>query len=70
MEDKLDRLYEMCIEIFAHSALDYEIDLAGNGTNASEACNVATEICNIFEFDDDGISNDIQNAIILIREQF
>ena len=39
--DKNKQLEDLCLSIFAHSNNDYEVTLSGNGTNASEASNVA-----------------------------
>ncbi len=43
----VNKLLDMCVEIYASDALDWEVTLGGNGTNASEAINVAKEILNI-----------------------
>jgi hypothetical protein len=42
--DKNKELEDLCLDIFAHSFNDYEITLSGNGTNCSEASNVALAI--------------------------
>jgi len=43
----VEQLLNLCVEIYAFMELDWEITLAGNGTNSSEASNVADEILNI-----------------------
>ena len=45
------RLDELCISIIAHCRLDYEITISGNGTNPSEAANVAYAILDIVHGD-------------------
>ncbi len=48
MDKKLRaKLLDLCVEIYACNELDYEVTLSGNGTNASEAANVAGEILDI-----------------------
>lgn len=49
-EKMINDLEKLCCDIYAHSKLDYEITLAGNGTNPCEASNVASEIENICGF--------------------
>ena len=49
--DKIKELEELCLSIFAHSSNDYEITLSGNGTNCSEATNVALAIMDILHGD-------------------
>lgn len=39
-----EKLYDLCLDIYAHAHLDCEITLCGNGTNACEASNVASKI--------------------------
>ena len=46
-EELVEKLEELCVDIFAHADNDYEITLAGNGTNPAEASNVATAILSI-----------------------
>lgn len=45
------KLLELVIDIYAHNLADREITLAGNGTNCSEASNVADELCDILGID-------------------
>ena len=49
MSDKklIEQLIDLCVDIYAHCELDYEINLGGNGTNPYEAANVASEIMDI-----------------------
>lgn len=49
--DKNKQLEDLCLSIFAHSFNDYEVTLSGNGTNASEASNVALSILDIIHGD-------------------
>lgn len=49
--DVTARLEEMCVDIFAHAHLDYEITLSGNGINPCEAAGVAWEILDILHGD-------------------
>lgn len=44
-----EKLIGLCVEIFAHCELDCEITLGGNGTNCSEAANVAEAMLNILK---------------------
>ena len=44
-------LEELCIDIFAHGRNDRHITLSGNGTNPSEAGNVAYAIMDIIHGD-------------------
>ena len=44
-------LENLCIDIFAHSFNDYEITLSGNGTNCSEASNVALAVLDVMHGD-------------------
>lgn len=50
-EDIKKKLEELCIEIAAHADLGYEVTLSGNGTNCSEAYNVALAILDILHGD-------------------
>lgn len=47
----INELENLCVEIFAHASLDWEITLSGNGTNPCEATNVALEILDIIHGD-------------------
>ena len=47
----IKELEELCVSIFAHNENDYEVTLAGNGTNSSEASNVALAILYIIHGD-------------------
>ena len=38
------QVYDLCVDIMAHSEKDLEITLSGNGTNIGEATNVANAI--------------------------
>ena len=49
--DKSKELEGLCLSIFAHSNNDYEVTLSGNGTNCSEASNVALAILDILHGD-------------------
>ena len=51
-DEKREKLIELCVEIYAHLELDWEVTLAGNGTNPSEASNVADEILGILGVDE------------------
>ena len=42
-----DKIIELCVDIFAHSSLDYEITLCGNGCNAFECEGVALKLLDI-----------------------
>jgi hypothetical protein len=42
-----DMLIDLCVDIYAHSEMDMEVTLGGNGTNCCEAANVAREILTI-----------------------
>lgn len=46
-----DQLIDLCVNIEAHSALDMEVTIGGNGTNCSEAMNVAVAIKRIINPD-------------------
>jgi hypothetical protein len=56
MNNKEQAVLDLCVDIYAHLELDWEIDLAGNGTNPSEASNVADVLKEIFEFNEDEFS--------------
>jgi hypothetical protein len=49
--DKTKELEGLCLSIFAHSHTDYEVTLSGNGTNCSEASNVALAVLDILHGD-------------------
>ncbi len=49
--EKLKALEDMCIDIFAHSENDYEVCLAGNGVNCSEAGLMALAVSDILHGD-------------------
>jgi hypothetical protein len=68
MEGIRKRLIDLCIEIYACNELDYEVTLAGNGTNASEASNVADEILNILNIKKNDIQEDIGKEVDRINE--
>lgn len=42
-----EKLIDLCVDIYAHDELDYEINLCGNGKNAFECCGVADCILDI-----------------------
>jgi hypothetical protein len=42
-----EKLLDLCVNIFAHDELGYEITLRGNGCNSSECCGTANEILHI-----------------------
>lgn len=46
----MNELKKLCLDIYAHYEIDCEITLGGNGTNPSEAANVAWEIQRICGF--------------------
>jgi hypothetical protein len=49
--DKSKELEGLCLSIFAHSVNDYEVTLSGNGTNCSEASNVALAVLDVLHGD-------------------
>ena len=58
-----DKLIELCVEVYAHCELDYEVTLAGNGTNASEASNFADEVLEILEVKKKKIEKEISKEV-------
>lgn len=50
-DEQREKLIDLCLEIFASSELDYEVTIAGNGTNSAEAENVAKGILDILGID-------------------
>ena len=47
MKKKLEKLNDLLIEIYAHANQDFEVTINGNGTNCSEALNVAYGVIKI-----------------------
>ena len=47
----IERLEGLCVNIFAHARLDYEVTLSGNGINPCEASGVAWAILDILHGD-------------------
>ena len=48
MNDIRSQLFNLCVDIYAHAQLDWEwTNSWGNGTNCSEAYNVAQDIIGI-----------------------
>ena len=60
-------ILDLCADIFAHAELDYEITLHGNGTNASEASNVALELLDILRVKKSTIDVRIHSRIAQIE---
>ncbi|EKD53265.1 MAG: hypothetical protein ACD_61C00089G0006 [uncultured bacterium] len=55
MDDEMrEKLIALCVDIYAHDQLDWEITLAGNGTNAFEASRVANKILEILGIEEEG----------------
>jgi len=53
MDDKLKKIYDMCVDIMAHCYLDRDVEIyLGSGdVNPHEAANVAEEIFSIMGLD-------------------
>jgi hypothetical protein len=41
------KILDLCVDIYAHAELDWEITLGGNGCNSFECCGVADELLEI-----------------------
>lgn len=63
MEEIKQKLIDLCVDIFAHSDLDYEITLANCGANSFEAAFVAREILNILNINRDDLEEKIEAKI-------
>ena len=61
--DVIVELEKMCVDIFAHADLDYEITLSGNGINPCEAAGVAWKILDILHGDGRGWAKANRNRI-------
>ena len=67
LDAKLKKLYDLCVNIYAHNELDCEVTLGGNGVNCSEASTVADEIQEIIG----KISEkDIQKEVKILKETY
>lgn len=60
-------ILDLCVDIYAHAELDYEITIHGNGTNASEASNVADELLEIIRVNKRSLDVRIQSRVAQIE---
>lgn len=44
-----DEIIKLCVDVLAHSELDWEINIGGNGYNAFECSGLAREILSILK---------------------
>jgi len=59
------KLYDFCLNILAHSELDMEVTLCGNGINSSEAYAVAKAL--MHEFKITIAEDDIKEAVSRLK---
>jgi len=54
-----EKILELCVDIYAHDQLDWEITLCGNGCNAFECSGVANEMLEIMGIEKSAIDGKI-----------
>ena len=62
-----EKIIELCVDILAHSSLDYEITLCGNGYNAFECEGVALELLDILGMSYEEIKDRIADRTKIIK---
>jgi len=62
-EKQLKKLYKLCVKVEAHSQLDFEVTIGGNGCNAFEASYVTNEICGMLQFDQAQFQKDVEKLV-------
>jgi hypothetical protein len=68
-EEIVEQLIDLCVDIYAHCELDYEINLGGNGSNPYEAANVAREILDILGMNKSDLEIKINEAVKELIEE-
>ena len=66
--EKLNELYELCIDLEAHAELGCEITLNGNGYNSTEAVGVGRAVSKIMNFNIK--QEDIEKEIKVLKKLY
>ena len=62
-DEMKEKIMELCIDIFAHSYLDREITLAGNGCNSFECEGVANALLGFYDLKYKDIEADVMRRV-------
>lgn len=68
-QDTNKELIELCVDIYAHVEMDFEITLGGNGTNCCEASNVADAILKILKVKQKDLEDQIKKRVAELKAE-
>lgn len=72
MNNKIKQeLLDLCIDVYAHANLDWEITLCGNGVNSFENTGTVNEILRILEIErDEEFNEKVEDRMIKLKSDY